>query len=310
MRVISFLRRWTLPVAMVVGIVLYVLMPGLFVDRSEGGMGVVSHLFPITLFVTLFATFARVDFRAMRLRRWHLALLLVQLVLVGGLLSAALAMPVASSAHLLLASLLTCAIAPCAAAAPVVTSQLGGNLSTMTTFMLLSCLLCVGSIPVAFSLVNPAAGQGLLFTALAILRRLAAVMLLPLACGVIVHSHVPRIHSWLTRHPQLSFYAWSLALAMVSGLTLHNILSAQTTTATLWLIALGSLGICLLNYLLGWLIGRRCPEFINARQGMFQKNTGLAIYIATTFLPPAAAIGAGCYVLWQNIVNSYELRKR
>ena len=40
---------------------------------------------------------------------------------------------------------------------------------------------------------------------------------------------------------------------------------------------------------------------------MFQKNTSLAIWIAYMYLTPEASIGAGCYVLWQNIINSYEL---
>lgn len=310
MRVITFLRRWTLPVAMVVGIVLYALTPALFIERSEGGTGIVAHLFPITLFITLFATFARLDFRSMRLHHWHLSLLLAQTALVTVLLLIALAHPNGSSPKLLLTSLLTCAIAPCAAGAPVVTSQLGGSLASMTTFMLLSCLLCVVTIPLAFSLIEPTAGQGLLATAIALLQRLAAVLLLPLICGALVHSSVPRLYNWLMRHPQLSFYAWCLSLAMISGITVHNILSASTCAATLWLIAIGSLLICLLHYIVGSLIGRHCSELINARQGMFQKNTALAIYIATIFLPPAAAIGAGCYVLWQNIVNSYELRKR
>lgn len=310
MRVITFLRRWTLPVSMVVGIILYALAPALFIKRSDGGMGVVAHLFPITLFVTLFATFARLDFRSLRLHSWHLSLLLTQIMLVAVLMCVALAHPNGSSLKLLLTSVLTCAIAPCAAAAPVVTSQLGGNLSTMTAFMLLSCLLCVVTIPLAFSLIYPMGGQVFLLTALAILRRLAAVLLLPLLCGWLVHGYVPRLCSWLSRHPQLSFYAWCLSLAMISGITVHNILSAQTPAAILWLIAIGSLLCCLAHYVLGYLIGRRSAELVNARQGMFQKNTALAIYIATTFLPPAAAIGAGCYVLWQNIVNSYELRRR
>ena len=40
---------------------------------------------------------------------------------------------------------------------------------------------------------------------------------------------------------------------------------------------------------------------------MFQKNTGMAIWVAYMYLNPVASIGAGCYVLWQNIINSYEI---
>lgn len=310
MRVMCFIRRWTLPVAMAVGIVLFALAPSLFIDKKSGGTGIVACLFPITLFITLFATFARVDFRAMRLRRWHLRLMLAQIAIVGLLLSLAICCPLESTPRLVSASLLTCAIAPCAAAAPVVTSQIGGSLVSMTTFMLLSCLLCVVTIPLVFPLLAPHAGIGFLSTACAILRRLAAVLLLPLAMGWLVRHYLHGLYNWLTLHTQLSFYAWCLSLAMISGLTVRNIVGSSFPAVAVAIVAAGSLAICLVQYLLGHLIGRHSPELVNARQGMFQKNTALAIYISTIFLPPAAAIGAGCYVLWQNIVNSYELRKR
>ena len=46
---------------------------------------------------------------------------------------------------------------------------------------------------------------------------------------------------------------------------------------------------------------------VNAGQALFQKNTGLSIWVAYMYLSPVASIGAGCYVLWQNIINSLEI---
>lgn len=329
MTIVPFLQRWTLPTAMVAGILLYALLPSLFHTRQEGGTGIVTLLFPLTLFITLFTTFARVDFHAMRLRPWHAFLLLAQLLLVALLLLLILLLPTdntlsdtalhaparmhPTSGGLILASLLTCAIAPCAAAAPVVTAKLGGNLPTMTTFMILSNLLCVITIPLIFPLLPNAPAEvrptscGL---ALAILQRLAAVLLLPLLCGWFTRHYLHSLYRWITRHPSLSFHTWCLSLMMISGITLRNIVNTPYARTAVLLIALGSLAICLLQYLLGAFIGRHTDEFVNARQGMFQKNTALAIYIATTFLHPLASIGAGCYVLWQNIVNAYELSQQ
>ena len=42
---------------------------------------------------------------------------------------------------------------------------------------------------------------------------------------------------------------------------------------------------------------------------MFQKNTALAIWVSWLYLSPLSSVGAGCYVLWQNMINSYELWK-
>ncbi|MBP5788044.1 MAG: transporter, partial [Kiritimatiellae bacterium] len=56
-------------------------------------------------------------------------------------------------------------------------------------------------------------------------------------------------------------------------------------------------------------VGRAFGETVCAGQAMFQKNTGLAIWISHTHLSPVASIGDGCYVLWQNFINAVQLWK-
>jgi BASS family bile acid:Na+ symporter len=46
---------------------------------------------------------------------------------------------------------------------------------------------------------------------------------------------------------------------------------------------------------------------VNAGQALFQKNTALSIWVSYMYLNPVASVGAGCYVLWQNVINSLEL---
>ena len=307
--VLRLVNHYTLPVAMAAGAGLYALfasVPSLGFVATRAPR-VVNMLFPATLFITLFTTFARVDFSRMRPRRWHLALLAVQTALVA-LLVAAIRYAPSPSTHILLESLLTCAIAPCAAAAPVVTSQLGGDLASMATYLLIASLFCTLTIPAVFPLVEPDAGIPFWTAALAILQRLAAVMLLPLLGGWAVRHCSHSTYEWIQRHPRLSFHTWCLSLMMISGLTVRNIVHAPFPPLTVVAIALGSLLVCLLHYAIGHLVGRHMPEPINIRQGAFQKNTALAIYISSLYLHPVASIGAGCYVLWQNIVNAYELR--
>ena len=43
------------------------------------------------------------------------------------------------------------------------------------------------------------------------------------------------------------------------------------------------------------------------RQGGAQKNTAFAIWIASAYLNPLSTVGPGCYILWQNIINSVEI---
>ncbi|MCD8288961.1 MAG: hypothetical protein LUC26_03490, partial [Prevotella sp.] len=41
-----------------------------------------------------------------------------------------------------------------------------------------------------------------------------------------------------------------------------------------------------------------------------QKNTTVAIWVATVFLNPLSSVGPGCYILWQNTINSIEIYAR
>jgi len=73
------------------------------------------------------------------------------------------------------------------------------------------------------------------------------------------------------------------------------------------MIAVLSLILCFVLFLTGRFIGRHLGDEIDSGQALFQKNTALSIWVAYTYLNPVASVGAGCYVLWQNIVNSVEL---
>jgi BASS family bile acid:Na+ symporter len=59
--------------------------------------------------------------------------------------------------------------------------------------------------------------------------------------------------------------------------------------------------------MVGKSVGRFFHSTIEAGQALGQKNTAFAIWIAYTYLNPVASVGPGCYILWQNIVNSWEL---
>ena len=78
----------------------------------------------------------------------------------------------------------------------------------------------------------------------------------------------------------------------------------------LLMIAMLSLILCFVLFLVGRFIGRHLGDEIDGGQALFQKNTALSIWVAYTYLNPVASVGAGCYVLWQNIINSYQLWKK
>jgi BASS family bile acid:Na+ symporter len=86
--------------------------------------------------------------------------------------------------------------------------------------------------------------------------------------------------------------------------------SLFNSDASAWIIALGGLMSCVVQFILGKTIGSVYKDRISAGQALGQKNTVLAIWMASAYLHPLATIAPGSYVLWQNIINSYQLWKK
>ena len=178
MKIIKFLKEWTLPVAIVVGTLCYLTfyyVPQL--DTLGNALApVFDVIFPLFVFLTLFITFCKVDFHQMRPHRWHTGVLVAQLLLVAVNIAIILFVangqePTANSQKLLWEAMLTCIIGPAASAAPVVTGKLGGNISTMTTYVLISSFFSSLLIPFVFPLLEPAAGVTFIKAFLIILEK-------------------------------------------------------------------------------------------------------------------------------------------
>lgn len=310
-KIISFLKEWTLPVAITVGTVCYLtfdLVPVL--DEAGNRLApVFDQLFPLTVFLTLFVTFCKVDFHQMRPHRWHVGVLLAQLLLVAVNVVIILLVEADIEQKLLWEALLTCIIGPSASAAPVVVGKLGGNISTMTAYTLMSSLASALMIPVVFPMLESAvAGSPTFLEAfLIILQKVSLVLLLPLLLGWLVQHYLNSFCRWIASMPNLSFYLWACSLSITTGITVKNIVHSTASLSLLLWIASASLLLCFVQFFIGRAIGRKLGEEVNSGQALFQKNTALSIWVAYMYLNPVSSIGAGCYVLWQNIINSLEL---
>ena len=309
MNIIRFVKDWTLPVAMTAGTVAYLVfyyVPQL--DAAGDRLGpVLDVLMPVMVFLTLLITFCKVDFHQMRLHRWHLGVLVAQLLLVALNIGIIFYVEASAEQKLLWEAVLTCIIGPSAAAAPVVVGKLGGNISTMTTYTLISALLSALLIPVVFPLLEQTAHVDFLSALLIILEKVSMVLLLPLALGWLIQHYVEPLRQWVVSQPNLSFYSWAVSLSITTGITVKNIVHSQSSVSLLLLIAVSTLVLCFVQFVAGRGVGRWLGETVNAGQALFQKNTGLSIWVAYMYLNPVASIGAGCYVLWQNIINSVEI---
>ena len=307
--IIRFVKDWTLPVAMTVGTLAYLVfyyVPQL--DAAGDRLGpILDVLMPVMVFLTLLITFCKVDFHQMRLHRWHIGVLAAQLLLVALNIGIIFYVEADPEQKLLWEAVLTCIIGPSAAAAPVVVGKLGGNISTMTTYTLISAFMSALLIPVVFPLLEQTVHVDFLTALLIILEKVSMVLLLPLALGWFIQHYVEPLRRWVVSQPNLSFYSWAVSLSITTGITVKNIVHSQSSVSLLLLIAVTTLVLCFVQFIIGRGVGRWLGAEVNAGQALFQKNTGLSIWVAYMYLSPVASIGAGCYVLWQNIINSIEI---
>lgn len=312
---LDFLRNWTLPVAIASGIVAYMvfaLVPALD-GAAQFFAPIGERILPLFMFLILFVTFCKVDFRRLIPVRWMLWITAVQVVFVALLTLLVIEYRLQGNALITVEAVLTCIISPTAAAAPVVTAKLGGNLEQMTTYTFVSNFVTALLIPVCFPLIDKSADVSFISAFLVILREVCMVLVLPMALAYIVKHCVKPLHRRIVSVKDLSYYMWGGSLFVVSATTAKNIAHADTSVAFLLVIALLGLVLCIVQFAVGRFVGHYFGNTIDAGQALGQKNTTFAIWIAYTYLNPVSSIGPGCYILWQNIINSVEIwlcRKR
>ncbi len=309
---LQFLKNWTLPVAMLVGAAVYCLFayfPWLS-PLKPYVHSTVSYLTPILIFVMLFVTFCKVSYRELKPRRWHGWLLLFQLVICL-LLGSILYFFPDWDYKVEVEAAMVCIICPTATAAAVVTAKLGGKASSLTTYTILSNLLTAIVVPILFPLVEPHADMGFWSAFGVILGKVFPLLIAPFLVAMLVRRFFPTLLVRIVALHDLAFYLWSVALAIVVAQTIRSVVHSEAEVSTLLLIGLAGLLACALQFFLGKQIGGHYHDRISGGQALGQKNTVFAIWMAYTYLNPLASLGPGSYVLWQNLINSWQLwRKR
>lgn len=308
-RIIQFLKDWTLPSAIVTGTVLYLVFASFpTLDGAARFFNpIFDTIFPFFMGMILFTTFCHVDFHKMRPTAWHWIITVFQVAITAALAAVIIVSGITGNQLVIAESLLTCVIAPGAAAAAVVTAKLGGNLESMTTYTFVSNFITALLVPTVFPLIDNTLHISFVEAFLAILYKVCLVLVVPMAAAFIVKHYMHRLHQRIISIEDLSFYMWGISLSIVTGSTVKYIAHAGTTVSFVLVIAIISLVICLVQFAIGRYVGHFFGATIESGQGLGQKNTAFAVWIAYTYLTPLCAVGPGCYILWQNAINSLEI---
>lgn len=305
----KLLKDWTLPISMLVGSVCYVIFTQCEWAQplKPAIVSSIPYLLPTLIFLMLFLSYCKIDPHELRPRRWHLILIVIQLV--ETLLAAWWCMSHRDSEWIpLVESLLAVFVAPMAAVGAVVTQKIGGNPATATTYTVISSLFTALVVPTVYPLVEPGIGVTFFELFTKILTRVFPTIIFPLLLALLLRWLMPRVHQWVCREAKdKSFYLWAICTMVNTAQIIRCIVSSPGSVLILWSIVV-VIGIVVgLQFYVGKMIGSKYNDRIAAGQGLAQKNTVLSIWIAMTFLSPTAAIGPGVCLMWQNVVNSWQI---
>ena len=285
------LKKWMLPIAMITGAVFYRYVQ------------IISFLTPYLIFIMLLVTYCKLSLRNMNLSPLHVWLLGIQVI--GSLLIYVL---LYSFDPLVAEGTFICVFCPTATAAAVITGMLGGDIACLATYSLLSNMTVAIIAPFIFSFMGDHISLPFFESFLKIGTEMIPLLIFPFVCALILQKFLPKVHSALQNHQSISFYLWAISLTIVMGKTVSFIATrGNAEYKEEILIALFALIVCILQFILGKLIGKKYYNTIAGGQGLGQKNTVLAIWMALTYLNPLASIGPASYVVWQNSINSLQL---
>jgi BASS family bile acid:Na+ symporter len=256
----------------------------------------------------LFVSFCRMSIRELKPRAWMLELLAIQalsFVAMGLLVIGMPDMP----GRVVIESAMICMICPTATAAAVVTTKLHGNANVVVSYTCLINMAVSLLVPAMVPFLHASATQGTTFeiSFLLILAKVFPLLIMPLMVAWFVRHLFPKFHAFILRQPDLAFNLWAVSLSLAIGVSVKALVHSEEGLWTMVGIAVSSLICCLLQFVLGRLIGRKHGEPVAGTQALGQKNTVFAIWMGYTFLSPVTALAGGFYSIWHNLVNSWQL---
>ena len=139
----------------------------------------------------------------------------------------------------------------------------------------------------------------------------APLLIMPFAAAQLCRLIVPRTAQWVSGHGQISFYIWLLSLTFIIGRTTCFLIDHNEADRTVEAaLAAAAFVICIAQFAIGRRLGRRYGDVVAGGQSLGQKNTVLAVWMSQTFLDPISSVAPTAYIVWQNIVNSYQIYRR
>ena len=309
MKFFSFFRKFALPCSLVLGALGYLIFAYIpFLQPLGDAVGPrLVELMPVVLFALLYVTFCKIEIKEMKPKAWHFVLQLIRTSLALLMVIAICLFGKNYETKVILEGAFICFICPTAAAVAVVTEKLGGSIGSLTTYTVIANIFTMIIIPSLFPMVEKGADVSFLYMSMMVFRNVTTVLVVPLLLALLSRKFLPRFVDKVKSVKDLGFYMWCFNLTILMGETLRNFLHATVSGWILALLLIVPLVVCLVQFAIGKAVGRHWDASISAGQALGQKNTIVGIWLTLTFLNPLAAVAPGAYVIWQNLVNGWQL---
>jgi len=287
------IRSYILPIAIVLGLLLHQYCAAF------------SVAVPYLIFSILLLTFSAVDVRRLKFSPMFVWILLFQIVVSIGLYALLKALGVNPT---ITEGVMMAALCPVASSVAVVSTMLGADRTTVTSFTIIGNLVISIVAPAYFTLIGVHPEMTFMASFLSILKRVGLVIGLPFFVALALQLWFPKVNGILSRYKGLSFYLWSVALLFTIGQTIDFIfLHGEGHWNIIFWLGVASLLFCIVQFALGKWIGRRYGDTIAGGQLLGQKNTAMGIWMANHYLHPLASVILAFYAILQNLFNSWQL---
>ncbi|HHU46648.1 MAG TPA: transporter [Bacteroidales bacterium] len=258
---------------------------------------------PILIFSILFLSFSNIDLKKLKFSSFNIWLLAFQFTV-----SLAAYFIFVPFNDILAQGALLAILCPVASAVVVISCLLGANKEKIGYFSIIGNLSVAVMAPIYFSFIGNQVDMPFRESFLLIFSKMLPIIILPIALSFLFQYFAPKINRFFVKCNSLSFYLWAIALTITLSQTTYFLHYSEKSQLPI-IIALSCISLfsCILQYGVGYFIGKKYGDTVAGSQGLGQKNNSLGIWMAYTYLDPLTAIVPASYSIFQNIYNSYRI---
>jgi predicted Na+-dependent transporter len=259
----------------------------------------VKFIMPFLLSTLLFFNFFELKFE---LKNFFKIEILYNLIFVLGLLPIAVFFLSQSLSMPFRIGLFLIAITPTAIGSSIMVKMLGGDISYAIASTVFYNFLSIISYPFLLHLYF---GNSIAkIPVIDILLNLVMILFIPFIIAIIL-KQIDVLKKYISKASKISNYLFIFIIYIAVSSSALNL--RKTNPGELAIVALFTLGIAVIYFATGFLLGKNFEYRKTLASCMGQKNTGLCIWVSLANFTPLVAVPATIYIIVHHLINALLL---